>query len=123
MINMMKYPINHLPAGKLNLYNLQISAYLYLICLKYNLEPNFEENCIYWIDRKNEQIRKIPIELKTKEIIDMISIWIANKDNPDYFNSNLINNANLINKEKIDFPAEKGYDTVKSNESDSDFGF
>lgn len=70
----MKYPISHLPAGKLILYELQISLYLYLLSSKYGYEigPN---NFIFWTNRKKNIIKQIPVTLRINEITDMIAYY------------------------------------------------
>lgn len=74
----MNPPISHLPAGKLILYELQISLYLYLLSSKYgyNIGPN---NFIFWTDRKNNKIKQIPIVLRINEIIDLIAHYTYQK--------------------------------------------
>lgn len=75
---MMKYPIQHLPAGKIILYELQISLYLYLLSSKYGYQigPN---NFIFWTDRKKNEIKQIPVTLRIEEITDMIAYYSYQK--------------------------------------------
>ena len=75
----MKEPISHVADSKLNSYFLQISLYLYLLSSKYGYEIG-ENNFIFWLNRKKNQLEKIPVELKINEVISMISHYTFNKN-------------------------------------------
>lgn len=64
-------PIQHLNDSKLNKYTLQLSFYAYILNLEYGLNIG-DNHCLFRIDPKKRQIQRIPIVLKTNEVIDMI---------------------------------------------------
>jgi len=70
----MKPPISHLGDSKITKFSLQVSLYLYILSSRYGYEigPN---NNIFWINRKKNEIEKIPIELKMKEAVDMLASY------------------------------------------------
>ncbi len=75
----MKPPLDHLPSGKLILYELQISLYLYLLSSKYGFQIG-ENHFIFWINRNKEEIVKIPIRLRIQEVIDLIADYVYTKN-------------------------------------------
>jgi hypothetical protein len=71
-------PVQHLNDSKLNRYFLQISLYLYLLSTKYGYEIG-ENNFIFWLNRRKEELQKIPVQLKINEIMLMIAHYSYQK--------------------------------------------
>ena len=67
-------PLNHIPDGKVQRYELQINIYLYLLCSKYDFWPGID-NCIFWVKIDKGKVEKIPVPLRVKEVEDMIEFY------------------------------------------------
>ncbi|MEK6878587.1 MAG: hypothetical protein AABY22_03215 [Nanoarchaeota archaeon] len=74
----MNYPLENLWDSNLTKYSLQISIYLYLLSEKFNLKIG-DDNCLFWINYKKQEVKKIPVQYMKTEVINMISHYISEK--------------------------------------------
>jgi len=92
----MKYPLSTIPDAPFYHYQLQISIYLYLLCSKYGYIPS-NDNCIFWLDRKKNEFKRIPVEYRQEDVINCFSHYT-------YIKSLSKEQLEELNKSKIIVP-------------------
>ncbi len=71
-------PISHLSDSKMTKFSLQISFYLYILHSVYGYEIG-DNNNIFWVNWKKDKIEKIPIQLRMREITEILAYWSYKK--------------------------------------------